>query len=155
MNAHSISKALTTLSVLVFLFFSFSVQAGSINKQHRSFINKDQDYKRLMGITTGIGQIKTNNEGSGTALYANFFIFWFNLSAEFHEFNDRSTYNTYTGVGLGRYFQFQYGYGDEGYLIRARSEIEIYKKITFYLSRERYREKPYLDNYSAGFGYNF
>lgn len=125
------------------------------SSQTRPFINKNDDYKRLMGLTAGIGRIETENNDQGTSVYANAYMFWFNFSVEYQDFADRTAANTYTGLGLGRYLQIQYGYGDEGYLVRARSEFEIIGKVTLFIARERYRDKPEFDNYSAGIGYNF
>lgn len=132
-----------------------AVQASPFDGQQRSFMKKDQDYKRLMGITMGIGKIETDESEQGVSAYANLFLLWFNFSAEYQSFDKRTTTNTYTGLGLGRYFQLQYGYGDEGYIVRARSEIEVLGKFTIFVARERYRDKPAYDNYSAGVGYNF
>jgi len=123
--------------------------------QRHTFSNKNDDYKRLMGLTAGIGKIETENNEQGALLYANAFMFWFNFSVEYQDFDTRSMTNTYTGIGLGRYLQIQYGYGDEGYLMRARSEFELIGKVTIFFARERYRDKPEFDNYSAGIGYNF
>lgn len=126
------------------------------SKQARPFINKNDDYKRLMGLTAGVGTIKTeNNKEDGSLLYANAFMFWFNFSVEYQDFDGRSATNTYTGLGLGRYLQVQYGYGDEGYIVRVRSEFEIVSRFTVFIARERYRDKPEFDNYSVGIGYNF
>jgi len=122
----------------------------------RPLINKNDDYKRLMGLTAGVGAIETeDNKQQGRLVYANAYMFWFNFSIEYQDFDDRSMTNTYTGLGLGRYLQIQYGYGDEGYLMRARSEFEVIGKFTVFIARERYRDKPAFDNYSAGIGYNF
>ena len=119
------------------------------------FVNKNNDYQRLMGLTAGVGKIKTDGHEQGASLYVNAYLFWFNLSAEYQGYDNRTITNTYTGLGLGRYLQIQYGYGDEGYLIRARSEFEVVGKLTVFIARERYRNKPVFDNTSVGIGYNF
>jgi len=122
----------------------------------RPYINKDDDYKKLMGLTAGIGKVRTDEKDEeGVLAYANAYMFWFNLSYEYQSYDNYSISNTYTGLGLGRYLQWQYGYGDEGYVIRLRSEFEIIGKFTVYIARERYRDHSEFDNYSAGIGYNF
>lgn len=137
------------------LFINEPAEASPFERSHRSFMKKDQDYKRLMGITAGIGSIETEESEQGASAYFNMFMFWFNFSVEYQSFDSYSNTNTYTGVGMGRYFQLQYGYGDEGYLMRIRSEIEVVGRMTVFVARERYRENPQFDNYSAGIGYRF
>lgn len=147
--------------IRVCLILLISISANSFaapfgrSSQVRPLINKNDDYKRLMGLTAGIGKVETENNKQGVSLYANAYMFWFNFSVEYQDFADRSLTNTYTGLGLGRYLQVQYGYGDDGYLVRARSEFEIVGKVTMFIARERYRDKPQFDNYSLGIGYNF
>ncbi len=119
------------------------------------FVNKKEDYQRLLGLTAGVGRINTDEHAQGNSVYLNAYLFWFNLSAEYQDYDDRTITNTYTGIGLGRYLQIQYGYGDEGYLIRARSEFEVVGRFTVFIARERYRDKPLFDNTSVGIGYNF
>lgn len=121
----------------------------------RPFISKNDDYKRLMGLTAGIGKLQTDDHEQGISVYANAYMFWFNFAVEYHDFDKYTITNTYTGLGLGRYLQVQYGYGDEGYLIRARSEFEVIGKLTVFIARERYRNKSQFDNTSIGIGYNF
>lgn len=134
----------------------YQAEASPFRSGVRPFISKDEDYKRLIGLTAGAGKVQTDeNTEEGTLVYANAYMFWFNLSFEYQSFNNRTETNTYTGIGLGRYLQWQYGYGDEGYSIRLRSEFEIVGKFTVFIARERYRDKPEFDNYSAGIGYNF
>lgn len=132
-----------------------TAEASPFDNPHRKFLKKDEEYKRLMGITAGVGKIETEESEQGVSAYANIFMFWFNLSLEYQSFDNRSATNTYTGVGLGRYFQLQYGYGDEGYMVRFRSEFEIIDRYTVFIARERYRDKPIFDNYSLGVGYRF
>ena len=158
MNIKHGFKTMTILcSLFLFIASHHNVQAEylGISLKPRPFISKDDDYKRLMGLTAGLGKIETENNKQGVSLYANAYMFWFNFSLEYQDFDDRSVTNTYTGLGLGRYLQIQYGYGDEGYLVRARSEFEVIGKVTLFIARERYRDKPEFDNYSVGIGYNF
>lgn len=154
---HCFTK-ITMLSCLLFMGSAMHNTASAARfdraMQPGTFKNKNDDYKRLMGLTAGVGQIKTENE-QGSLVYANLYMFWFNFSVEYQNFDERSTTNTYTGLGLGRYLQIQYGYGDDGYIMRARSEFEVVGKFTVFFARERYRDKPEFDNYSAGIGYNF
>ncbi len=120
-----------------------------------SAISKSKQYEHLMGMTTGVGYVRTENDQQGNSIYANFTMFWFNFSLEYQHFDDRSTINTYTGLGLGRYLQVQYGYGDEGYIVRMRSELEVVNQFTVFIAKERYPENPAFDSYSFGIGYNF
>lgn len=156
-----ISACCKKIPLLFFLFFlpalHNSVQAAPFGAsgEVRRFINKNDDYKRLMGLTAGIGKITTDEHEQGTSLYLNAYLFWFNFSVEYQDFGQRSATNTYTGLGLGRYLQLQYGYGNEGYLMRARSEFEVIGRFTVFIARERYRDKPLFDNTSIGIGYNF
>ena len=155
---HDFTNIIILLGLCLSLAFSNVAWASPFGRSayKHSFMKKDDDYKRLMGLTAGIGKLKTeNNEEDGALLYANAFMFWFNLSFEYQDFGTRSSANTYTGVGLGRYIQLQYGYGDEGYVVRLRSEFEVVNRFTVFIGRERYRDKPEFDNYSAGIGYNF
>ncbi len=123
--------------------------------QTRSVINENDQYEHLVGVTAGIGRISAENNKQGASVYANLVMLWFNFSVEYQHFDDRSATNTYTGFGLGRYLQVQYGYGNEGYIVRVRSEFEVIKKFTIFMAKERYPEKPVFDNYSFGIGYNF
>ena len=159
MNIHTrYSKMLVLTSLLTVVAFHNIAQASPFgrNPQVRPLINKNDDYKRLMGLTAGAGKIKTENDlEDGVSLYANAFMFWFNFSIEYQHFDTRTVANTYTGLGMGRYLQIQYGYGDEGYVVRARSEFEVVGRFTVFIARERYRDNPVFDNYSMGIGYNF
>lgn len=157
----SMNHCFTGIMILFYLLMGLAWSNTALaspygrSTQPRSFMNKNDEYKRLMGLTAGAGKIKTENEKKGVLLYANAYMFWFNFSVEYQSFDERSTTNTYTGLGLGRYLQIQYGYGDDGYLMRARSEFEVVGKLTVFFARERYRDKPEFDNYSLGIGYNF
>ena len=154
-NKNILTKLILMICLTGLFNLPDSAYASPFDNSRPSFMKKDKDYKRLMGITAGVGKIETEESEQGVSIYGNLFMFWFNLSAEYQSFDNRTATNTYTGVGLGRYFQLQYGYGDEGYIVRARSEFEIVGKFTVFISRERYRDKPVFDNYSAGIGYNF
>lgn len=133
-----------------------TLSAEPFGQNRPTFKTKNDDYKRLMGVTAGVGQLQTDDKHEqATLVYANAYMFWFNISAEYQAYDNHSIANTYTGIGLGRYLQWQYGYGDEGYIIRLRSEFEVIGKFTVFVARERYRDKPVFDNYSAGIGYNF
>lgn len=155
MNKITINIIAITLCLSVFLTQAQQVQASPYNQSQRAFMKKDRDYKRLIGLTTGVGKIVTDESEEGVLAYANLFMLWFNFSVEHHSFDTRSINNTYTGVGLGSYIQLQYGYSDNEYLVRLRSEFELIGKMTVFVARERYRNKPELDNYSTGIGYHF
>ena len=156
MNTKIINTLAITLCLSVFFSHTQQLQASPFNKTDRSFIKKDREYKRLIGITSGVGKIITDESEQGVSVYANLFMLWFNFSVEHQNYNtSRSVNNTYTGVGLGSYIQLQYGYSQKEYLLRLRSEFDLVGDLTVFVARERYRHKPELDNYSAGIGYHF
>ena len=129
--------------------------AAPLDRSERSFMKKDRDYKRLTGMTMGIGKVQTEQSEQGSSVNLNLFLLWFNFATEYQHYAARDITNTYTGLGLGPYFQVQYGHGDEGYLVRIRSEFEVIVNMTVFIAAERYREKPEYDNFGAGIGYNF
>lgn len=129
-----------------------SAAAGPFDR----LIDRQQDeYKRLIGLTAGVGKAEDETRQQANLIYANAYLLWFNFSVEYQDYSSRSVTNTYTGLGLGKYLQLQYGYGSEGYLLRARSEFELIGDMTVFIARERYRDKPGFDNTSVGIGYRF
>lgn len=112
------------------------------------------DYSDVFGLSTGIGYTETDHN-TGGLVYINFFLFVFNFSAEYKDYSDYTITNGYSGVGLGKYLQLQYGNGNEGDVYRARSEFNIYKNLSIMVAYERYRDNHALDNYSYGLGLTF
>lgn len=142
LNRNIIKTSLLVLSIMLSI------------SQTRTALADDFDYSDVFGLSTGMGYSKTDHK-SGGLIYLNIFMFVFNFSVDYKDYTDYTITNAYTGVGLGKYLQLQYGSGNEGEVYRARSEFNIYKNFSFMIAYERYRDKHNLDNYSYGLGLTF
>lgn len=114
----------------------------------------DFDYGDVFGLSTGIGYTETDTNTGGLA-WVNFYMFVFNFSAEYKDYTDYNISNVYTGLGLGKYLQLQYGDGNEGKVYRARTEFNLYQNLSLMIARERYPDNHGLDNTSIGLGLTF
>ncbi|MDH5179650.1 MAG: hypothetical protein OEZ39_18895 [Gammaproteobacteria bacterium] len=146
MSHNQTTQPLSTLNRcligLLFLFGCSNLQADDFN------------YGDVFGVSVGVGISQTETR-DGKLAWANMYMFLFNLTAEYQDYQDYDITNIYTGFGLGKFLQLQYGDGSKGEAYRARMEFNIYKNLSIMLARERYPNDHSHDNTSIGLGLTF
>lgn len=92
------------------------------------------------------GDMASNTLDSGIFIDANYSSVFLNGGLGAKDFNGSRVVNVYGGIGLGRIFQMQLGFGDRGPLGRIRTDLnlrEVYSFVT--QTRQPAREKTLAD----------